>query len=437
MIYYNYNLRNKSSKKETPIHLIVRFNREKIVINTGEKVKPELWDNNPKSKRYHRVKKDYKFNTDVSINDRLNEILVLVKKVVREYLSNNSNDIDKYELHDILKAAIRPDLIKHNKPKSLTLFIEDFIQLSMSRINPQTGLLISGTTIKKYRTTLNYLLEYSSLAKLPFDFNKIDIKFYNGFVSFLAKQKNIGTNTIGKHITNLKLFLDTATMQGLNQDLTYRTKQFKKPSEDVDHIYLTPDEIEEIRTLDLAQSSKLSRVKDTFLIGCYTGLRFADISKLSETNIMKRTFDNKEFKVLEVYTQKTGKKVEIPINEKLNALFEKYLEETGNILPPMISNQKFNKYIKEICSKCPSLQEIIQLKRTVGGKRKILTYNKHELVSSHTARRSCATNLFKSGCPSISIMRITGHSSEKMLLKYIKITPEQNALMVKDHFDVL
>jgi integrase len=103
----------------------------------------------------------------------------------------------------------------------------------------------------------------------------------------------------------------------------------------------------------------------------------------------------------------------------------------------MISNQKFNKYIKEICSKCPSLQEIIQLKRTVGGKRKILTYKKHELVSSHTARRSCATNLFKSGCPSISIMRITGHSSEKMLLKYIKITPEQNALMVKHHFDVL
>ena len=62
-------------------------------------------------------------------------------------------------------------------------------------------------------------------------------------------------------------------------------------------------------------------------------------------------------------------------------------------------------------------------------------YPKCDIITTHTARRSAATNMYKAGIPSISIMRITGHTTEKAFMKYIKITAEENAeLMAKNKF---
>jgi len=71
---------------------------------------------------------------------------------------------------------------------------------------------------------------------------------------------------------------------------------------------------------------------------------------------------------------------------------------------------------------------------TKGGKRITEAHPKWELVTSHTARRSFATNLYKSGFPSISIMGITGHRTEKAFLKYIKVTPEEHAMLLQKHW---
>jgi integrase len=58
---------------------------------------------------------------------------------------------------------------------------------------------------------------------------------------------------------------------------------------------------------------------------------------------------------------------------------------------------------------------------------------KFELVASHTARRSFATNAYKAGVPAISIMKITGHHKSETLMKYIKITEEENAVLMVSH----
>ncbi len=72
---------------------------------------------------------------------------------------------------------------------------------------------------------------------------------------------------------------------------------------------------------------------------------------------------------------------------------------------------------------------------TRGGKRVVITVEKWKLVSSHTARRSFATNLYKSNFPAISIMKITGHKTEKAFLKYIKVTPEEHAKLLAEHWN--
>ena len=54
-------------------------------------------------------------------------------------------------------------------------------------------------------------------------------------------------------------------------------------------------------------------------------------------------------------------------------------------------------------------------------------------MTTHTARRSLATNMYLAGIPIKTIMTITGHSSVAQLMEYIKITEIEVAESLKDH----
>jgi len=108
------------------------------------------------------------------------------------------------------------------------------------------------------------------------------------------------------------------------------------------------------------------------------------------------------------------------------------LEKYDYQLPRVISNQKFNEYLKDLCEKA-GFTEPVTLTMTKGGLKYTHTYKKNELVTVHTARRSFATNMYKAKVPTISIMKITGHRTERAFMQYIKITPEENAELVAKH----
>nr|WP_163718783.1 tyrosine-type recombinase/integrase [Mangrovibacterium lignilyticum] len=129
-------------------------------------------------------------------------------------------------------------------------------------------------------------------------------------------------------------------------------------------------------------------------------------------------------------TQKGTRKNEdvvIPIHpivgEILNSGFE--------ITTP-ISDQKLNKQIKQVC-RCVGINDLVSVSRTEGNELVERNQQKWELISTHTARRSGATNMYLAGIPSISIMKITGHKTEKSFLKYIKISQEENAKLLSGH----
>jgi integrase len=98
-------------------------------------------------------------------------------------------------------------------------------------------------------------------------------------------------------------------------------------------------------------------------------------------------------------------------------------------MPEVISNQKFNDYIKDAC-KLAKIDGIETFTRTVGGKLITEKKPKYDLVSSHTCRRSFCTNMYKRGLPTIMIMSISGHKTEKSFLKYIKVKQEEHAEMM-------
>ena len=95
--------------------------------------------------------------------------------------------------------------------------------------------------------------------------------------------------------------------------------------------------------MDLSGNPSLDRVRDLFLVGCYTGLRFSDFSRLTPKNIADG--------FIEIEQSKTGDSVVIPVHSVIKKIIKKY-----NGLPPTISNQKFNTYLKDICETVPSLK---------------------------------------------------------------------------------
>jgi len=165
----------------------------------------------------------------------------------------------------------------------------------------------------------------------------------------------------------------------------------------------------------------LERVRDIFIIGSETGLRFSDLSKLNKENI---TPEN----TIRIKTEKVGKTIEAPITPKVRQIFEKYNYQ----LPKIPTNKNFNDYIKMVASRA-GINEPVTIERSKGVFVIGQTVEKNELTTSHTARRSFATNAFLAGVPSISIMKITGHKTEASFMKYLKMSAKDNAIKMQSH----
>ena len=158
----------------------------------------------------------------------------------------------------------------------------------------------------------------------------------------------------------------------------------------------------------------MERVRDLFIVGAYTGLRFSDLTNIRPENIRNG--------MISIEQHKTDGKVVIPCHKIVTSILNKY----NGTLPRSVLNQKMNDYIKEVCQ-LVGLDELVTKSITKGGKRIINSHKKYEIISTHTARRSFATNAYKKGVPTITIMKITGHCTEKAFLKYIKLSKEEHA----------
>ena len=133
--------------------------------------------------------------------------------------------------------------------------------------------------------------------------------------------------------------------------------------------------------------------------------------------------------LIRVRTQKTGANVVIPLLQEVEYVLNKY---NGN-LPKAYCNQKMNEYLKLIGKQAEMFEEV-QKSRFSGVKEIKSTLEKWQVICTHTARRSFATNMYKRGLDSIAIMQLTGHSTEKSFMTYIKISQEENARKILEHF---
>jgi len=415
MAKFNFNLRDRRADRPTPINFVIRYPGVQLYYPTEETIHPDKWD-----KGQQRAKLNRRTPELADLNLRLDRMESEAKRILTNYRNQHGDQLPTAEvLRDLLNQYLNR-AAPRQKETSLLGFIERYIAES------ETSKRVSEVTIRSYRVVLKKLQEFSRQRKeyRALDFDKINLDFYADFMGWLTKQ-GYAANYIGNHIKILKSFLNEATERGINAKLDFRSRRFKKITEETSAIYLDVDELKTLLALDLSHAPRLDRVRDLFLVGCWTGLRFSDFTRLHPRHL---TPDG-EF--IEIETQKTSEKVVIPVHPVVRAVFAKYEGKTPNSLPLAISNQRMNDFLKEV-AQLAGLDSPVEERMTKGGFRVTTDVPKWQLVTTHTARRSFATNQYLMGLDSLTIRAITGHRTERAFLKYIKVTPKEHARKMKE-----
>lgn len=419
MAKYSYYLKDISSDSDTPIILNINWSnngtKKRLKFYINESIHPKYWQLNKDKDDYQRATNTKKIKGHSELNSRLDDIEARAKNIFRRY----QNDNKKPPTVEVYKKLLLEEILEQGKTDfGFFEFFKKFIEEAKIKTNLKTGKIISSNTIKNYNNTYNHLKEFSRVKKKRIDFDTIDLDFYHDFNSYLTNEKEFATNTIGGLFKVVKTVLNEATERGLNTNLSFRSKRFQVVTQTTDNVYLSEEELNDLYHLDLSNNQRLERVRDLFIVGCYTGLRFSDFTMLRPENI--------KGEYIEIETQKTGEKVVIPLDAKIEAILKKYKGQ----LPPSVSNQKTNEYLKELTNdekRLKSLQVPISIKSTKGGVTVYKTFKKYEKISSHSARRSFATNAYLRDTPPLIIMGITGHKTEKAFFQYIKLSSKEKA----------
>jgi integrase len=430
-----------STKKSTDVNVRFRLRDGRtmqLFYKSEITVKPSDWDSTAQA-----IKAKVLFDNQkrAEFNKSINELKALI---VELYNAQPIKDTLTSEwLEDAIDRKLNPikyksEELEEEQPQKVIEFVDNFVSTAHLRKDKQTGRFLSPNTKKQYVTTAKHLKEFAAInKKKDFEFSEIDQKFYTNFVEYLQREiqavdekgepafntdktpklskQNFSQNSVGKYIRALKVMLNEATRNGINTQTAYN--EFHVFNEDVDNVYLDEKELLVLKNADLKKTPHLERVRDWFLLLAWTGCRFSDLEKISRTDIKDGFITFRQ--------QKTNTKVTIPLHPVVLEILEKYNFE----MPNSITNQKFNDYIKE-AAKAAKIESEEVITKTIGGVLKSITMPKYDLITSHTGRRSFCTNMYKRGLPTLMIMSISGHKTEKSFLKYIKVRQEEHAEMM-------
>ncbi len=413
----NFYLADKN-KEKTSIYIIVRYKGKRYKRSVNESVETAYWNNG-----FSREVREYPHGK--SVNKKL-------KKWERACDSVCDTCTEKSLILDNGSFWKEVDLLLSGAERNL--YFVDYFKTFIDRHNKD----LEFNTIKKYITALNKISEYEQKYKIKLKFENVNMSFYNKLKDYMF-EKGFSDNYFGSIIKCVKKVYKEAKKEKLHTLNETDNEDFKVLNNTSDSIYLNSEELKKIFELQFTPESILNSfpelqnkpqnvrlkiksyevVRNKFLVGCCTALRVSDFNRLSDMNIK----DN----FIKIKTKKTKTPVVIPINAMLRSILD-----SGFDLTTPVSDQKINEHIKEIC-KMAGINEMIEITTNKGGKDIPETHPKYELVTTHTARRSGATNMYKAGIPTLAIMKITGHKTEKAFMKYIKITEEENAEMLANH----
>ena len=459
----NYFLRTKKEKGTASVYLRVQKRNPKLNILVCSKVSVDIqqWD---------KVTQDVaKWNDYCKTQDgrKVKETLDSISSAIDNLISQGI--YDKARIDEVVEAIVfreererqriqeeeerqeqeRLRQIKEQEQEArkadVILFLENFLEgIKNGRIkNGAENYTLN--TCKVWSNFLGILKRFIQIS--PFTWKDINKALADRFVSFMEKNGYMVTS-INKYIICFKAMIQNAMDQELHNNLIALRAFSKKKIQETDkakEIYLTKAELQALYEMPL--EGLKDKVRDVFLVGCYTCQRFSDYARLEKENFTKTA---KGTKVVRIVQEKTGNDVVIPIlNDNLLHIAEKYGYDIPKV-NDVILNRYIKQILKELSSTVPSLarkeRTLLTMKEREKEKQGLVSFERdnkenvikprYELVSSHTARRSGITNLYLSGnFDTYQMMSISGHRDEKTFYEYIKLSSDEVADSIAKKMD--
>lgn len=416
MATVQFRLRSKANKNVSIKVRLLNGKNLDLELNTGFTINPKDW-----SKETDRPKQN---NTE-------NKLIFNNLKKLESFIFENLNKdlgagilIDNYWLQNQINDCF--NRVEKIDTGLITNHIQYIIDNANTRkIKGRSKLGISLSRVKGYETFKKVFEEFQNITKKQYHFLDINKPLIDRFTNWLINTKNYSVNYSGKQLDNLKTVGLDAQKNGIHTNpYIEKIEGFSESKEDRFIVTLSFEELERIRNTEI-QNPALHNARNWILIGCEIGQRGGDLLDITKNDFRYNANGNI---YLDITQKKTGKSVTIPI---VNPTI---IELIKNDFPHKISTQKLNEYIKKVCQ-IAEINEVVEGKRlnpkakkeNPETMRKVLGfYPKHELITTHSFRRSFATNYYKK-MPTPILIAITGHSKESLFLQYINASEDKDA----------
>ena len=305
--------------------------------------------------------------------------------------------VDKELINELHSNYFNPAKNESKETPTLLSYIKDF------KRNYE-----NASTVKKLGSVISRIKDYSPNVEV----SCVDINWLNSYSTFM-KSLNYSPSSINKDIQLIKQILRHAD----NNDINITRNVFNSKSLKTSTIthYLNENELELVFSYKTPNKA-LENTRRLFLIGATTGLRVSDLMKIKTFNITNG--------MIELTTTKTSQNIIIPIDPRVSD----FIAEVKPLAHPV-----FNRNLKKLF-KVIGLNEITKgYIKGIDNKRQLGMHPKYKLLTSHSMRRTFATNLYGK-LPTMVIMAITGHTTEKSFLTYIKKPQRDFAERLKEYY---
>ncbi|RNL83264.1 site-specific integrase [Sinomicrobium pectinilyticum] len=368
---------NKQGK--CPVRCRMTYFGKRKLFSTGLFINPDHWHS--KYQQAHPPNKE---------NDFINAQLSLIKQQINQAFLLLQYQGESFTVDDIYRKF-------KGEPESKEKAVLEVFEEHNQRVKKLVGKDYVMATFWKLRQAKELLASYIKFEykKDDYAFKDLDLGFIKEYEFYLKSEKNLAQATVYKAIQRFRKIIKIAIAKRYLDKDPFILYEVKRPKKQV--VYLTPEELKKLEKHNFSQR-RLQEVKDMFVFCCYTGLAYQEMADLEPKHIVKG-FDGKLW--IYISRKKTNRVVSIPLLPPAIRIIEQY--KGGSKVLPVISNQKFNSYLKEIAD--------------VVGIEKKLTH--------HIARKTFAsTVLLYNNVPMEIVSELLGHSS-------IKITQEHYGKVVQ------
>lgn len=421
MATINFLYRSAREKASLNLRLLFTYNENAHVIGgkTNLIVSKDYWNNHHNKQR---------INNDIDLKNYQKDVTDELYKI-ETYLLDS---FDNTDIEDINKDWLKNQLESYYNPKQAVEIPNKLIPFFEYYLNVK-GNDLTINRIQKINVIKAKLERFESATKHKYAIIEVNDFFKKQYVDYCVIE-HYSTNTISGDIAVIKTICRYAEQCDIETHKQLEGVSVKETK--TKNVYLSFEELEQIKAFDLSDNERLNNVRDWLLISCYTGQRISDFMRFNASMIE----GEKGEEVLTFTQQKTDKLTSITFLKQAKEIVDKNNGE----FPRSISHPKYNEYLKELCM-LAGINEMTKgtVKRSISSSKKktrndyrnvVGTFEKWELVSSHIGRRSFATNFYDT-VPTSVLIAITGHSTEKMFLKYIRKTAKQKAASGHKYFE--